>query len=174
MPLCESCASDGPVFHDDNCTCYCHDELAEGDPPLAVFWAIRNDKGEYFKTSTSTSGPRWVKDLGTARIYSKLSHAKAKVTTYANESWNAGKPIPDIVEFIVNDVRVIDQRDRVAEVRAKKARESATTRQALHDLAVREARENAKKALAELAKLTGNNSGRKHEFDCGCKSCVGM
>jgi hypothetical protein len=180
MSVCDTCRLDDCATLRRLCHCLCHDVPEKEAPPLATFWAIMRGEGpfteqsQYFKASTSSRGPSWVKDLGTARIYSKLSHAKAKVTALANAPWNAGKPIPVIVEFVVNDVRVIDQKERVAEVQAKKAREASAHDRWVHRLQVKNARDNVKNALLELARLTGDASGRKHGPDCGCKSCVGM
>lgn len=88
-----------------------------------VFYVIRNDAGQFYKTRTSSRRARWVDELSTARIYGKESMARAKVTTYANE--NPKKPVPEIVEMHVIKVIVVDQKDRVADAQVKKLREEA-------------------------------------------------
>lgn len=88
-----------------------------------VFYVIRNDVGQFYKTRTSNRRPHWVDAIGMARIYGKESMARSKVTAYANE--NPNKPVPEIVEMHVTKVVVVDQRQRVVDARAKKIREDA-------------------------------------------------
>jgi hypothetical protein len=173
MSMCPACINDDcddeDVVEGRNtvCDCACH----APEPPLAIFWAIRNEKGEYFKTGTSSSSPRWVKDLGLARIYSKLGPARGKVTALANLDWNADNPIADIVEFVVNDVRVIDQKERVAKSQAKKAHKEADRKIRTMQVTFEDAQREFNEARARLNALKGP---RVHDVDCGCKSCVGM
>ena len=134
------------------CSCPCH--KPEVKEPIAVFYAVRNDKGEYFKTCSSHSPSRWVKDLSTARIYSTLGTARAKVTALANLKWNANKPIADIVEFVVTDVRVIDQKERVAGSQVKKARKEAERQVRLDKWRLEGAQQEFDRAQRELHRLS--------------------
>lgn len=138
-------------------------------PSSLNLYAIRNDKKEWFRTATPGHPPAWVKDLADARIYAKLSSARSKVTAWANE--HKKSPVPALVELVVTEQRIVDQQDRLAEVRRKKQLEIEERKQ----VQARQQLENAKRDLAEAqARVMRLQGVRIHATDCACKSCVGM
>lgn len=138
--------------------------------PLAVFYAMQNEYGEYYRTNKSGSGgARWVKDLKAARLWTTAGQARSKITTYSNE--NPKAVVPELVEFIVTEVRVVDQKARVAASREKKAIEQAAARARIEQWHLARAEEAYQRAKRELEKIKG---AVKHDDDCTCKSCMGM
>ncbi len=89
-----------------------------------TFYAVRNNRGEYYRTYTS-SGRRagWVKDLKSAKVWTKRGMAHARITAIANE--NPRLPIPELVEFIAGQPNIIKQDERVAKMKLRKQREVA-------------------------------------------------
>lgn len=138
--------------------------------PIATFYAVRNNKGEYYRTYAQ-GGRRsgWVKELTDARLWTTIGPAKGKITALSNE--HPKDPVPELIEFVVREVNVVDQKARVAQAKVKKAREDAerVERQRLYELQY--AQSEFDKAKSRLDKLKRDEP---HDPDCGCKSCVGM
>lgn len=49
----------------------------------------------------------WVKDLTDARLWTTIGPVKGKITALSNE--RPKDPVPELVEFIVREVNVVDQ-----------------------------------------------------------------
>lgn len=82
-------------------------------------YAVRNDEGKWFRAKgRSGRGNTWVDELKNARIYNKLSPARATVTFFANH-YKEYKT-PELVKLVVSDVVVIDETERVEKAKEKK------------------------------------------------------
>lgn len=94
------------------------------DPPAEKleFYAVRNKEGKWFhRKGYSGYGETWVDELSKARIYTKIGHARAQVTYFAENYHSYG--IPEIVVFTITESRVINEEERL-----KKKRERAEKR----------------------------------------------
>lgn len=121
----------------------------------ATFYAVRAKDGLWWRSSSRNNASCWVKHVTKAKIYSSVSPARGKITSYANV--NPTLPLPDIVELVVTQMNVVDQKDRVMKTKQKK-QEEKTKQDALnkkHDL--QEAQRDFDRAAARLNKLTQNN-----------------
>lgn len=85
---------------------------------MTVF-TIRLD-GKFYRTNNRGYRAGWVDRLQDAKLWTKPGPAKAKVTVLAGEG-----DVPELVELVVTEFRVINQDQRVAAARAKKEREEA-------------------------------------------------
>lgn len=71
-------------------------------------------------------GETWVTDMKSAKIYAKPGPAKTQVTFFAKKFPEL--PVPELVELVVTDIRVIDQVARVKKAINKiDAKKSMTT-----------------------------------------------
>lgn len=147
-------------------------EFGESPAPLATFYMVRNEKGEYYRTYAQSRCSGWVKDLKDGRLWTSLGPAKGKITNLANSYPKL--PVPELVEFVVTEVRVVDQTERVAQAKVKKAEEEAKRNAWIKQERLKDAQAEFDRAQAKLNKLKGTPTERVHGPDCGCKSCVGM
>lgn len=85
---------------------------------MTVF-AIRLD-GKFYRTNNRGYPAGWVSKLEDAKLWTKPGPAKAKVTVLAGEG-----DVPELVELVVTEFRVVNQDQRVAAARAKREREEA-------------------------------------------------
>ena len=92
--------------------------------PLLVFYAVRNRDGKYFRAKGYGGyGNTWVDELAKARIYSKISPARAQVTFFANNYPNYG--IPKLVELHVTKLVSLEETERVKQLQERKKMETA-------------------------------------------------
>ena len=121
-------------------------------PVLATFYMVRNDKGEYYRTYAQ-GGRRsgWVKELSDGRLWTTKGPAQGKITALANE--RPKEPVPQLVEFVVHEVKVVDQQDRVAKARLKKQEEKLRNEAYWKKVAVVEAEKELAEAQRRLEKL---------------------
>ena len=107
MP-CGECFNDGCSAI--TCPCDCHDEeardravIVQATPmPLAKFYAVRNDKGQYYRTYSRRSSPAgWEDKLEDASVYSRVGPARGLATRLCKR-----KTIV-VVELVVTQVNVI-------------------------------------------------------------------
>jgi hypothetical protein len=118
-------------------------------------YVVRNAKGQYFRAKGfSGSGDSWVNDINKAKIYGKIGGARGTVTYFAQDT---KYPVPEIVKLTVTGMEVIDEKDRVAKVLAKKAkqREEQVKRKAQRDL------EDAQRRLDDAQKNLNRIKGKK-------------
>lgn len=89
-------------------------------------YAIRNAAGEWMRsTGYGGYGPHWVSALSSAKFYTKLGQARARVTFWAQH-----QPVPPVIyvfTLLVKNAVVLDEPDRVA--KAKKTKAVAEARQ---------------------------------------------
>lgn len=125
----------------------------QGSPePIATFYVIRNERGEYYSTRWNRS---WVKDLIDARVYAAAGPARGKITRISNENMSA--PVPELVELIVREVNIVDQKDRVAQARLNKQLEIENRQKAKALWDLNEAKRALSEAQAKIEKLTKRN-----------------
>jgi hypothetical protein len=92
------------------------------DAPLLVFYGIRNKEGKWYRSKGYGGyGDTWVDDIKKAKVWSKISPARAQITFFANKWPEYG--IPDLIQLNVNNISVIDEKDRVAKAIQKKKEE---------------------------------------------------
>jgi hypothetical protein len=110
----------------------------EQSAPIATFYAIRNDKGEYYRTYAQ-GGQRsgWVKNLTEGRVWTTVGPARGKITALSNES--PKNQVPELIEFVVREVNVVDQKMRVAESRVKKQLELQNRKKTTAELELQQA-----------------------------------
>jgi hypothetical protein len=121
-------------------------------PVLATFYMVRNDKGEYYRTYAQ-GGRRsgWVKELADGRLWTTKGPAQGKITALSNERPNA--PVPELIEFVVHEVKVVDQKERVAKARLKRQEEKLKNEAYWKKVAVVEAEKELAEAQRKLEKL---------------------
>ena len=83
------------------------------DPFIAV---IVNHTGDYFKSFSSYSGNSWTSNIKSAKVYTKLSGARTRVTLIYqwNKHQKISVPIPEIRQFFISGFIDIDQTERIA------------------------------------------------------------
>ena len=142
------------LSHENNDFCGC----THGAPPKAtlMLYAIRNSTGEFFRAKgRSGYGKSWVPDLIDAKFYAKVSTARSRVTYFANN--NPKKlPVPELIEFKVTEVRVIDETDRVKDAKRKRDIEEARRQKAVQEQLIEHAKYEIEQAQARLRKLQGD------------------
>lgn len=114
------------------------------------FYAVRNKFGKWFR-GCGGYGETWVDELNQARIYNKLRSARIQISYFANNYTKYG--LPDLVEFSIGEIKVIDETQRVADVKKKKEIAAEKKRLWHHQSEVEDAKkkfEEAKKKLKEL------------------------
>lgn len=129
-----------------------NESMSETEALRQVFYVVRNHQGFFYKTySNSSTSSGWKKDLAVAKIYSKLSMARATVTRLANRF--PKQPVPELVEFHVSEVRVVPQEERVAESRLKKQEEDARRNTLYAERRLKEAESAMQRAQDEAESL---------------------
>lgn len=120
--------------HGGDCDCYESDCRSSSryvqSPPLkppVTFYAVRCD-GKYYHTYTRATDSGWRDKLEDSKVWTRKGPAQAMVTRLSDQVVHKGSgPAPkvELVEFVVAEVRVIDQTTRVAASKMKKEREEA-------------------------------------------------
>ena len=157
--------------HGGGCDCYegdCkHSSRYKPPPvppvpkPVATFYAVRSG-GQYYHSYSRAGSTGWVDKVDKvedASVWTRRGPAQGMVTRLSAlpEPPRTGPaprlPVPELVEFVVTEVRVIDQASRVAEAQAKKERELAAQKKACHEREVDKARGELARAAERLKKL---------------------
>jgi hypothetical protein len=149
------------------CGCtYKHRVKREPKPVLATFYAVRHPDGKrFYRTYSKTHSAGWVATLEDGRLWTKLGTARSNITALSRANF-----VPDLVEFVIREVNIVDQKERVAKAKAEKDRKEA---ERLAE-AKRCEYEDIVKQIARLQAKLPKLMAREHPSDCGCKSCVGM
>ena len=160
MGRCFSCCQENCGFH-KSCSCSCHREdeqsvavtLPRELAPLATFYAVRNAKGEFYRTyAQGGRGSGWVKELTDARLWTTIGPAKSKITTLSNQ--NPKDVVPELIEFIVREIKVVNQNARVAEAKVKKQIEIENRKKAHAERELQQAQKALVEAQAKINRLT--------------------
>jgi|SRR5581483_2689548 len=121
----------------------------ESPKPLATFYAIRHPvSNKYYKTYSKNVRAGWEEKLEDARLWIKLGSAKSRITALSTPGM-----VPELIEFHVTEVHVVDQRARVAEAKATKERKEAERQAALKADRVKQAEADLAAAQRRLEKL---------------------
>ena len=95
--------------------------VADEPKPLATFYAVRHPDGkQYYRTRLHNQAAGWKPNLEDARLWTKLGTARSNITALSRPGF-----VPDLVEFVVTEVRVVDQKERVAKAKAERDRKEA-------------------------------------------------
>lgn len=87
--------------------------------PLAVLYAVQNEKGQWFRRKGYGGyGDTWIDNFASARIYQRIGAARGVISFFANHY--AGFPTPKLVELRVTAIVEIDETDRVNKQKQKK------------------------------------------------------
>lgn len=117
-------------------------------------YAVRNKEGKWFRAKGYGGyGETWVSELKRARIYNKIGPARATVSYFANEHPKYG--IPDIVQFVVTEVKVLDETARVEKQRQKKAEAEARYKEQQAKCEFEQAQKALEAAPAKVNALKG-------------------
>jgi hypothetical protein len=137
------------------------------EEPTYTFYAVADrpdlTKAKWYRTYSANGSSGWVNDLDDAKVWVKRSSAKSKCT-------NLG-PSAKLVEFTVTKVTVVDNTDNVKKAAEKRRLEEERRQKREAEAALERAQADFDRAKKRLDALT---PPRKHDDDCGCKSCVGM
>jgi len=147
--------------HGGDCDCYESDCKSSSRyvrpvplPPPVTFYAVRC-AGKYYHTYSRCNNSGWRDKLEDAKVWTRKGPAQGMVTRLSDQLVHKGPgPAPkvELVEFIVAEVRVIDQTTRVAEARLRKDREEAAHRAAAREQEITRAKDDVERALARLRK----------------------
>jgi len=122
-----------------------------GDEPkvLATFYAVRNHEGKYYRTYDKNRSSGWKDNLEDAKLWTRIGPARAKITALSH----GRGPVPELVEFVVREVNVVDQTARVAAAKAKREREEAERKAAEKKWRLQEAERELAEAQRRVEKL---------------------
>ena len=121
------------------------------DDTLTIY-AVRNAEGEWLRSS----GYRklWVKNVQDAKLYTKIGQARGRVTFWANHAPDKDPPV--IVAFTVSDVKVLEEADRVAAAKLRKATRQAEDEKREATRRLHAAQESVRRAEAEIEAIRAN------------------
>lgn len=115
-------------------------------PSPVTFYAVRNNRGEYYRTYGNRKSAGWEPDLENAKLWHSMSRASTKVTNLGHG---------EVVEFVVTKINVIDQTARLTKAREKalEARRRLAIEEKQREL--EEAQEEYDRAKKQLMRLRG-------------------
>lgn len=120
-------------------------------------YAVRNATGEFFRAVGY--GVHWVADPERARLYPRLSQARARVTFYAN--LRPTEPRLVIVEFTADNARDLDETERLAKVVERERVKRETREVRARRLEVEAAHRALRAAEEKLRKLGVSMDGSR-------------
>ncbi|MFA5130592.1 MAG: hypothetical protein WC477_06830 [Patescibacteria group bacterium] len=116
-------------------------------------FAVQNSEGKWFhRKGYGGYGETWCEEQHKARIYTKLSQARAQVTYFANHF--PSYPVPHVVRLVVGSVEVVDESERVSKVKRNKEVADAKRNAAKHKRVLEKAFLDSQAANEELRRLT--------------------
>ncbi len=103
-------------------------DYSSSNEMLGLFlYAVRNSDGQWFRRKGyGGAGKSWVDNFESARIYNRIGPARAVISFFANNY--PEYPSPQLVQLVVNDIKVIDEASRV-EMQKRKRQERKAARQ---------------------------------------------
>ncbi len=138
--------------------------VEEPKPPQITLYAVRNSDGKWFRArGYGGYGDSWVDDFTSiqVRLYPKVGTARAQVSFFAKNYPQF--PVPEIVEFTLTGLKVLNEEKRVSKVaQQREVREaSAEKKRRERELQNAEAEFNrARVKLEQLAKRLLNEGIR--------------
>lgn len=121
---------------------------------LLSVYAIRNYDGKWFRANGQSGyGDTWVDDLVKAKLYPRISQARSRVTYFANA--NRELPVPQLVEFVVTEMRVMDEAARVDNARKQKDLREVQRQRADARWALENAQRDLARAQEKIDRLRG-------------------
>lgn len=87
-------------------------------------YAVMNHEGKWLRAKGFGGyGETWIKDIQKAKFYGRIGPARGRVTFFAKRWTN--HPVPEIVEITSTDFKVLDEKNRVANVDRKEKMRAA-------------------------------------------------
>jgi hypothetical protein len=125
-----------------------------------LLYAVRSKNGKFYK-SKGYGGYRntvWMDDINEAKIYTKIGQARSVVTFFTGHYPDYG--IPDLVIIKVNEVSLVNEKERVTKSIEKKQKEELECKKesALREIEyanknIKDAEKRLKESLTNLEKL---------------------
>ncbi len=134
-------------------------ELNKLAPPLTAddykleLYAVRNRDGQWFcaKKGYGSSVVKWVDDLASAKIYTKLGSARSRVT-YLTTNY-PGYGVPDIVKLSVTKAVIEDQTKRIKKLQKSRLKKELMAKKKINEQQIQSAKRRLKEAQDELDRL---------------------
>lgn len=135
--------------NNDFCGCRCGEP---GQISLELY-AVQNHVGDFFRAKGFGGyGLSWVKEISSAKIYTKLSQARSRVT-YFNNNNPDNLPSCKIIVLSVTDSQVLDETDRIVKVKKDKELSAVNKKKNLALDKLNKAKKELEEAEEELKKL---------------------
>lgn len=117
--------------------------------PLATFYAVRHPDGkQYYRTYSKHHQAGWVDNLEDARLWTREGTARGNITGLSRPNF-----VPDLIVFVVTEVKVVDQKERIAKAQAEKKRRAEEQRAAEKKWRLEEAERRLAAAQRDVEKL---------------------
>lgn len=124
----------------------------EAEVQKIKLYAVRNKEGNWFRAKGYGGyGKTWTCDIKRARLYAKITPARSQVTFFANKWPEYG--IPDIVEFSIGEVKILDETERVKKKQKEKIEYEKKQKILRQEWQTKRAKEKLLKAQEELDRL---------------------
>ncbi|MFW6122533.1 MAG: hypothetical protein ACOC80_16760 [Petrotogales bacterium] len=124
----------------------------EAEVQKIKLYAVRNKEGNWFRAKGYGGyGKTWTCDIKRARLYAKIAPARSQVTFFANKWPEYG--IPDIVEFSIGEVKILDETERVKKKQKEKIEYEKKQKILRQEWQTKRAKEKLLKAQEELDRL---------------------
>lgn len=125
-------------------------------------YAVRNSEGQWFhRKGYGGYGNTWVEKFSQARIYTRIGHARAIVSFFANNY--KGYPPPELVCLHVGEIEVIDETERVEKAKRKKEAEEERREIAIREYNLQKAQQDLEDAKRRLAAAKKGKNERKRK-----------
>lgn len=151
MERCYSCSQENCRNHDCGCSCHWETQpVKQAAPPAPfVFYAVAENVNyrhtRWYQTYGNKKAAGWVDSIGDAKVWSRRGLAQAKCTSLGGAA--------QLVEFVVTEIRVIDQNEHRRKLEEKKLKKATEQRagERLRELA--DAEEALRLAQEKLERL---------------------
>jgi hypothetical protein len=116
-----------------------------------VLYAVRGSGGMWFRSKGySGSGNSWTSEFSKARIYARLGPARAIVSFFATNHPSFGQP--EIVSLLIDRMEVVDEGDRIAKLKIRKAKAELKREEQRHKNMLDHAKREYDRCAANLKK----------------------
>lgn len=115
-------------------------------------YVVRNTAGEFMRSvGYGGGGKHWVEKVQDAKLYTRLGQARGRVTFWANTYPDKEPPVIVAFRMSLTDARVLEEDERVAKAKLRKATEKAECERREAKRRLEEAQATIKSANAEIA-----------------------